>query len=360
MKILEISRSYYPSVGGLEVFLENRFKIYDKLNYDYQLITTKYSTGKFNYGKGTRNVIYLKQYTPYNIAPAIKKYLTDGFDLISVNQVGRFMSDAAINHYYNKIPVLLTPHFTFHTGRYSFLKKVHSRFILKSILNKVDLIVAFTDVEKKYWVNQFSVPEKKIKVIPHYINKINEKSGPVLSDENYLLYLGRYDLNKRIDLLLESFITNKELKTNLVLTINKNDLPADLLKRIGDDKRIYFAGYVDEFEKRNLLRKCSALIYPSSFEAFGYSLLEASAFSKPILCSNLNVFQEILREDGSLKFENDAADITRVIEDFLSLSPERKKEMGEVNLLNLSRFNFENSSELYRNLFEELLNRPLR
>ena len=355
MKILEISRSYYPSVGGLEQFLENRFNIYDALGCDYQLITTKYSTGKFDYTKTNSKTVFLDEYTPYNITPALKKHLTKDYNLVSVNQVGRYFSDYTINYYHKKIPVLLTPHFTFHTGRYSFIKKIFSRLFLKNILNKADRIIAFTDFEKKYWMNHFNIPDDKIEVIPHYINVKNESDDS--TDENYLLYLGRYDKNKRIDLLLESFSQNPKWKINLVMTVNKNEIPAGLLNKIINDKRIHLAGYVNEIEKKNLLRKCSALMYPSSFEAFGYSLLEASLYAKPVLCSNLEVFQEIICNEGAMRFENNVPDIKRVIEDFFTLSPIKKKEMGELNLSNLSRFTFEKNREQYKAVLEKLLNK---
>ena len=39
MKLLEIARSYYPSVGGLEKFISDRLKIYKSLGFDYRIYT---------------------------------------------------------------------------------------------------------------------------------------------------------------------------------------------------------------------------------------------------------------------------------------------------------------------------------
>ncbi|MEZ6037149.1 MAG: glycosyltransferase [Planctomycetota bacterium] len=45
--------------------------------------------------------------------------------------------------------------------------------------------------------------------------------------------------------------------------------------------------YVDEAEKRDLLRTCRALVHVSRFEGFGLPVLEGLAFAAPVLCSDL-------------------------------------------------------------------------
>ncbi|MCB9247378.1 MAG: hypothetical protein H6613_01960 [Ignavibacteriales bacterium] len=43
MKILELTRSFYPSIGGMEKFVADRLKIYDSLGYEYEVITTNHT-----------------------------------------------------------------------------------------------------------------------------------------------------------------------------------------------------------------------------------------------------------------------------------------------------------------------------
>ena len=58
MKILEICRSFYPAVGGLEKFVSQRLKIYEKLNLKYSLLTTDYNSGKLLSNYRNDNVKY--------------------------------------------------------------------------------------------------------------------------------------------------------------------------------------------------------------------------------------------------------------------------------------------------------------
>ena len=52
-------------------------------------------------------------------------------------------------------------------------------------------------------------------------------------------------------------------------------------------------GFVSESEKHELIIKSNFLIFPTTFEGFGYPVLEAAQFSKQIICNNLEVFNSL-------------------------------------------------------------------
>ncbi len=354
MKILEIARSFYPSVGGLEKFLEDRFLMYDALSIDFDLIATDYKTGKVDESKRLRNTIFVKQFTSYNITPSIYKFLSTNYDLVSINQIGRFFSDYSIRWAKkNGIKILLTPHFTFHTGKNRIIKNIIEHSIVKNGLNLVDAIVCFTEVEKRYWVKLNPGIEKKIHVISHSFIP-QQVSKEDTSDEKYLLYLGRYEKNKRVDLLLEAFEKAKCHNLKLKLTISESDLPLGLRQFI-ENKDISFLGFVNDTVKESLLKKCSALILPSDFEAFGIVLLEASNYYKPILCSDLEVFDEVVDSKGTIKFLNNVSELIDALNKFQSISSEQKSKMGEINFQNLRRFDIKFIYKMYEAMFSQII-----
>lgn len=358
MKILEISRSYYPSVGGLEKFISDRLKIYKALGIEYQLLSTDYTENKLDYSKKKENVIFLHRVTPYDITLGLKKYIYGDYDIISVNQVGRYFSDYAIFQSY-KVgkKIILTPHLHYHTKRYSTLKNLHSIFILPKVLLKANKIICFTEYEKKYWITNYSLPSNKIAVIPHYISLQYSKTD---YDKNqfgkYFLYLGRNAKNKRVDLLVNTFNSISKTGYNLVLTIEISELDAKLRRIVNEDDRIYLVGYVDEDYKEILLKNCEALILPSDYEAFGVVLLEASKFKKPILASNLPIIKEVLNTESPIYFENTVTALKERLEHFVSLSDKQKAKLGNENFRSLDRFQFNRIKKLYRDLFEGSLN----
>jgi glycosyltransferase involved in cell wall biosynthesis len=232
LKLLEITRSYFPSIGGLEQFVYNRTKIYEDLGIDYKIISTDFSTPKQNPAYESKNTIFLKQYTRYNITPALFKHLSDTYNIISINQVGRFFSDYSIWRYAGtKAKVILTPHFSFHTKKYSLIKNFINHAVIKPLLGKVNAIICFTEYEAKFWINNFGVRPEIVKVIPHYIN-IEEKRITDYNDKKFFLYMGNYEKNKRIDLLVDAFNELRHDDYSLFITLNKDMIEKSVYERI--------------------------------------------------------------------------------------------------------------------------------
>ena len=81
-------------------------------------------------------------------------------------------------------------------------------------------------------------------------------------------------------------------------------------------------------------------------------VLEASKYRKPILCSALPIFEEILLPEGVFYFDNSVESIQKVICKFVKLSSEEKRIMGEINYGNLRRFTFDRVKQKYYELFQ--------
>ena len=59
------------------------------------------------------------------------------------------------------------------------------------------------------------------------------------------------------------------------------------------EQKFDYLGRVSEEEKQQLLKNCSAFVFPSRAEGFGIPPMEALLYNKPIILSNLDVFKEI-------------------------------------------------------------------
>lgn len=357
MRILEVCRSYFPSIGGLESFVSSRTKIYDSLKIDYRILTTDYSTKKMEEEQNDEKVIRLKQYTPYNITPCFDKKIFDSFDIISINQIGNYVSDKSISIAYSlKKKILLTPHLYFHTSRFVNLKKIHQRYFSRNLLKKVDKIICFTDFEISYWTMNYNLPLSKLIKIPHYFknNVMRVTKTKKIDKERFILYLGRNFNNKRIDLLLKAYTACKGINFKLYVTIEKKDLQPELIELSNSDQRIKFLGYISEVKKNELLSTCKALILPSEYEAFGIVCFEASAYAKPLLCSKLPTLKEILNKQGVLFFDNNIESIVSAINELDKTDDLTLKRMGEINKNNIANFSFEKNIELYKSLLKEI------
>jgi len=355
MKILELTRSFYPSIGGMEKFVADRLKIYENLNIDYQVITTTHSEKKITSQK-LNDVIYLHSYTPYEIVPALSKVMKHGYDLLSLNQLSYYYSVQAVNSAYkNKKKIILTPHFHFHTDKFKVVKKFHNIFFVPQILTKVNKIICFTEHEANYWIKKYPAIENKIVIIPHYFEP------PEITGDNskndfgkFFLFLGRGEKNKRFDLLIQAF---SKLNTDyhLVLTLDEDEIIGELKNLIKKNERIHILGRVSEKRKQNLLATCSALILPTDFEAFGIVNFEASYYRKPLLITELPVFNHILDKKGVIYFENNLNSIINALKKFIRLNEKERKEMGDVNFRILENYSFDKIVSMYKKMLAETL-----
>lgn len=355
MKLLELTREYYPSVGGLEKFVHDRTKIYQQLSVDYTILSTNFSTEKSDVLRAGNNVTILSQYTPYNIVPNLKRYLTDEYDYISVNLLGRYYSDYAIRFYSKrKQKIILTPYFAYHTDRFPFIKSFFEKRLFPYLLDRIDALVVFSETEKRYWITMYHLDPQKIYIIPPYIKEQPKDVSYQERKKPFLLYLGRAGNNKKTDLLLQAFLQTKGHDVSLKLTIRPEDVNEGIRTLVLNDRRIELLGFVTESEKNKLLQGCDALVFPTSWESFGYVAFEASIFRRTLLCSDIPILHELLRSDGVIFFHNTIDDISKAIMRFSAISEQEKIFMGNSNYVNAKRFTFEASCLSYRKLFSTI------
>ena len=53
---------------------------------------------------------------------------------------------------------------------------------------------------------------------------------------------------------------------------------------------------VDDLEKRVMMQRATALVFPSLLEGFGLPVLESLAFKRPIIVSDIPVFRELFSD----------------------------------------------------------------
>lgn len=94
--------------------------------------------------------------------------------------------------------------------------------------------------------------------------------------QDYFLLISRLVPYKRIDIAIHAF---NQLK--LPLLIVGEGLSYKKLKKIASPN-ISFTGYVSEAQKRQLLSRCQALIFPTK-EDFGITAVEAQASGRPVI-----------------------------------------------------------------------------
>jgi len=109
--------------------------------------------------------------------------------------------------------------------------------------------------------------------------------------KNYILFLGRIEVNQKgLDLLLNA-ISNTSNKTNLIVagSGSKKEIEKlnNLIKEYGVSSKVKRIGRIQGQQKELLLKNAKAVMITSRFETFSITALEAILHQKPVICFNI-------------------------------------------------------------------------
>lgn len=349
MKILIVTNSFPPAIGGAEIACERIAKILSK-KYAVTVITKK--DGLIRKKSNKIKIIELEAKTIYSYMPKLKEKLTtENYDLYVSFGFGKYFFDFLGKWCKkNKKKCISIPIGYFHTKNSLLFKEVYRNLFAKKSLNNYDLLITATQQEKEFWNEEFKIDKEKIKVIPHTLekgytifNKTQILEKHKLKSKKYILYLGRYAKNKRPDLLITAF---NKIKTDLDLVIAGKGTNNKNLMCFAN-KKVKFVGEIDENEKKELIKNAKFCVFPSEYETYGMLILEAIKFKTPIIASNIPVFREIIDDEAYL-FENNSNSLNEKLIKFID-NPKlfkSKKINQEKEYLNTIKEVIENNKKI--------------
>lgn len=191
---------------------------------------------------------------------------------------------------------------------HTFIRKSYFRsfLYLSSIL--ADDIITISNSSLEDYSAKFKYARRKLSAIylgpDEKFNDVSSKReiGSVKNKYNikneYILYLGTLEPRKNIDKLVKAF--GRFVKDNrdcqLVIAGRKGwgyDSLYRLVSELKLSENVVFTGFVDQEEKRYLMKGAKIFVYPSIYEGFGIPVLEAMSCGIPTITSNVSSLPEI-------------------------------------------------------------------
>lgn len=168
-------------------------------------------------------------------------------------------------------------------------------------------------------------------------------------NRNFILFLSRIHYKKGVDLLIKAYESNAQ--------INKEELPQLIIAGPGIDSeygekisnmvnsnpllkgQIIFTGMLSGNSKWGAFYLCDAFILPSHQENFGIAVAESLACAKPVLISNqVNIYKEIQKENAGVIAKDNLDGTTNLLNTWLKLSIEEKKQMSDKTLFTFNKY----------------------
>ena len=198
----------------------------------------------------------------------------------------------------------------------------------KTAATKADGLIVLSKSAQSYFEGAYGrtatfIPNGIEPKQPRPVNQIKEKWG--LDAGSYLLYLGRLVPEKRPELLIEAF---KGLDTDKRLVIagggsDTSEYEASLRDAAQSDPRVLFTGFVNGEPLEELYSNCYAYVLPSDVEGMPMSLLEAMAYGRCCVTSDIPECADVLAGTG-VTFPKGSADALRgALESILADSTKR-------------------------------------
>jgi glycosyltransferase involved in cell wall biosynthesis len=171
------------------------------------------------------------------------------------------------------------------------------------------------------------IPEKKLVHIPNFIKL--QKFEPNYEPGDYILFVGRLSKEKGILTLLKAI---KGLDIELKI-VGEGPMREEYEKHVRNEKitNVIFEGYKSGEELKRLYKNSAFVIFPSEwYENAPMTILETSAYGKPIIGSNIGGIPEmIINEKTGLVFKpGDYNELREKIKNLLS-NPSLIVQMGK-------------------------------
>lgn len=360
MHILQITKYFYPAVsfGGPVQCTYNLSKYL--VNRGHKV--TVYATDALDISSNTRikrthnwvdgiEVFYFRnalKFYGFFISPGIIQALNENlhkFDVVHLHEYRTFQNLAF--HHWNKkhIPYVLSCHGEFSYHRQSWdqllLRKFFEDNFGKRIVKDSSKMIALTEFEQSQYMRG-GVGENKIAVIPngvafedfHPFSSKTFKELFGIEEKNIVLYVGRINKGKGVDVLLKAFalIAKDRADTKLVLAGPDDGFLVVLRKMVEElnlKTKVLFTGSLNREQVVAAYNACSVIVYVSAQEGFPLVPLEAAMASKPVVVSDIPAMDFVRKgEFGKFVRYGSVTQLKTAIEHILNNS-KLSRELGE-------------------------------
>ncbi|MEA4871416.1 MAG: glycosyltransferase [Synergistaceae bacterium] len=308
IRVLQVNKFYHPVTGGVERVVQ---QIAEGLNGNVDMTVLACQKKGLGINEKINDVRVIK-------SGSLGTYFSMPVSFSFLRTFSRLSRDADIVHIHMPFPLADVAMFlSGYKGKvvlwwHSDVVKQKKllllyRPFLEWLLNRADLIVAAT---QGHIDNSAFISNRKDKcvVIPYGVDKnIIELSSPSRSaklkensDPCSILYIGRLVYYKGCDVLLEAFSKVRNARLTIV---GEGPLRSSLEKqadKLGISEKVDFISFLDDRCLAEKLAECDFLVLPSveRSEAFGLVQIEAMAFGKPVINTDLPSGAPLVSLDG--------------------------------------------------------------
>ncbi len=233
------------------------------------------------------------------------------------------------------------------------------KVIFNKIFNNSDYVVSLGGGLTKILQKNIKNKNTRIITLPNGTNIPNFKRQNAAFGTVKVFFVGRFESNKGIDLLLQvAQDLNKEGYNKIkYILAGKGPLYTELKEKY-KAKNISFEGFISDEQLINFYKEADVFVLPTLFEGMPTVVLEAMSYGLPIIVSDVGATAELVNsENGFLIEKNNPEVLKKSLINFINLQTEEKLKMQKASFLKLkNNFTWDKIAEKHFNLFTEIKN----
>ncbi len=242
--------------------------------------------------------------------------------------------------------------------------------------HKATLIITISQHAKQDMIDALKLPAERIRVIyeaagdeyqpvtdPATLAKARARYG---LNERYILYIGGLDQRKNVPQLVRAFayLSRQMHDPGLQLLIAGNPDkqsgplfpdPRPVAADLGMTGQIIYR-FIEEEDKPALYSGASVFVFPSLYEGFGLTPLEAMSCGAPVICSNRTSLPEVV---GDAAISMDPEDTHKMVEAMHSVlsNSDLRADLRARSLQRAAQFNWRKTATETIDAYEEAYKR---
>ena len=240
---------------------------------------------------------------------------------------------------------------------------------MRQSVARADAVITVSDASRDDLIRVLRLPPRRADRVRRIYNGVDAGFSPAPSGElpatadpaapRTLLYVGRLDPYKNVELLVQVFARLRErLPFPLRLRIvgppdARYPQAAEAVRALGLEGAVAFEGFLAADGLVQAYRDATVLAHPSRYEGFGLQLLEAMRSGLPVVCTTAGAMPEVVGEAALLTPPDDADAFLQALERVLG-DPALADRLRRAGQAQAARFTWDRTAEatlaLYRSV----------
>lgn len=302
MRILQVTPSYMPEVGGVERHVRAISARFVACGH-HVTVATMWSSSALSTAE-TVDELRIRRFRSrgvgrvYRLPHGLYRYIAHhrtAFDVVHVHNYHAAMLPLVAAAQPRRLIATLHLNDRAHSRGAQWLHLLYEPIGRWSV-RRADVVVSVSAAERDRIRARFAISPQQVFLIPNGVEAVplGDNHADVQRDPTLLLVVGRLESYKRVDLCIDALALLPPAYRLVVV----GDGPAGMTLREraelrGVSERTTFRGHVSDEELVSWYQRASLLLSLSTAEAFGLTLLEAVAAGAQVVCSNLHAFSEL-------------------------------------------------------------------